>query len=127
MLYSGFDCLALTQPCRSGEIGRRAGLKIPWGLPPVWVRFPPPAPLDSVAPLLRSWQAIRRRSTLGEATVLTGSTEPRMNAFMSSSRLTEFTFRYPDRFLPPACTGGYAVEHQFEHADFPRRECRFIS
>jgi hypothetical protein len=30
--------------CRSGETGRRAGLKIPWGSPPVWVRFPPPAP-----------------------------------------------------------------------------------
>src|SRR5262249_33118728 len=29
---------------RSGETGRRAGLKIPWGSPPVWVRFPPPAP-----------------------------------------------------------------------------------
>ena len=28
---------------RSGETGRRAGLKIPWGSPPVWVRFPPPA------------------------------------------------------------------------------------
>src|SRR3990172_2072692 len=30
--------------CRSGETGRRARLKILWGLPPVWVRFPPPAP-----------------------------------------------------------------------------------
>src|SRR4051794_29623367 len=29
---------------RSGETGRRAGLKIRWGLPPVRVRFPPPAP-----------------------------------------------------------------------------------
>src|SRR5204863_2264256 len=29
---------------RSGETGRRAGLKIPWGLHPVRVRFPPPAP-----------------------------------------------------------------------------------
>src|SRR6185437_7308853 len=29
---------------RSGETGRRAGLKIRWALPPVWVRFPPPAP-----------------------------------------------------------------------------------
>ncbi len=29
---------------RSGETGRRAGLKIPWGSPPVWVQFPPPAP-----------------------------------------------------------------------------------
>ena len=29
---------------RSGETGRRAGLKIPWGSPPVRVRFPPPAP-----------------------------------------------------------------------------------
>jgi hypothetical protein len=29
---------------RSGETGRRAGLKIPWGSLPVWVRFPPPAP-----------------------------------------------------------------------------------
>jgi hypothetical protein len=28
---------------RSGETGRRAGLKIPWGSPPVRVRFPPPA------------------------------------------------------------------------------------
>src|SRR5262245_29273109 len=28
---------------RSGETGRRAGLKIRWGLPPVRVRFPPPA------------------------------------------------------------------------------------
>src|SRR6185503_4311438 len=32
--------------CRSGETGRRAGLKIPWGSPPVWVRFPPPAPFS---------------------------------------------------------------------------------
>lgn len=32
-------------PGRSGEIGRRARLKILWGLPPVWVRFPPPAPV----------------------------------------------------------------------------------
>src|SRR5918994_951771 len=30
--------------CRSGETGRRAGLKIRWALPPVWVRPPPPAP-----------------------------------------------------------------------------------
>jgi hypothetical protein len=30
--------------CRSGETGRRAGLKIPRGLRLVWVRFPPPAP-----------------------------------------------------------------------------------
>ncbi len=30
--------------CRSGETGRRAGLKIPWALPPVSVRFRPPAP-----------------------------------------------------------------------------------
>ena len=30
---------------RSGETGRRAGLKIRWGLPPVRVRFPPPAPI----------------------------------------------------------------------------------
>ena len=29
---------------RSGETGRRAGLKIPWGSLPVRVRFPPPAP-----------------------------------------------------------------------------------
>jgi hypothetical protein len=43
--------------CRSGETGRRAGLKIPRGASLVWVRFPPPAPLDSVAPLPRSWQA----------------------------------------------------------------------
>ena len=27
-------------PCRSGETGRRAGLKIPWALRPVWVRPP---------------------------------------------------------------------------------------
>src|SRR4051812_16423664 len=33
-----FDCR------RSGETGRRAGLRIPWGSPPVRVRFPPPAP-----------------------------------------------------------------------------------
>ena len=32
---------------RSGETGRRAGLKIPWGLRPVRVRFPPPAPPNS--------------------------------------------------------------------------------
>src|SRR5262245_49058664 len=30
--------------CRSGETGRRAGLKIPFGSPRVWVRPPPPAP-----------------------------------------------------------------------------------
>jgi hypothetical protein len=30
--------------CRSGETGRRAGLKIPWGSLPVRVRPPPPAP-----------------------------------------------------------------------------------
>src|SRR5262249_13999513 len=34
----------LVSQSRSGETGRRAGLKIPWGLPPVRVRFPPPAP-----------------------------------------------------------------------------------
>ena len=44
VLYSTSACLALFTLCRSGETGRRAGLKIPWGLPPVWVRFPPPAP-----------------------------------------------------------------------------------
>jgi hypothetical protein len=36
---------------RSGETGRRAGLKIPWGSPPVRVRFPPPAPANSFYPL----------------------------------------------------------------------------
>ena len=42
---------------RSGETGRRAGLKIRWALPPVWVRFPPPAPraaLRRVKPELES-------------------------------------------------------------------------
>ncbi len=32
---------------RSGETGRRAGFKIPWGSLPVWVRVPPPAPRNS--------------------------------------------------------------------------------
>ena len=35
---------------RSGETGRRAGFKIPWGSLPVWVRVPPPAPHASTAP-----------------------------------------------------------------------------
>ena len=47
MLYSPLACLAPILTCRSGETGRRAGLKIPWGSPPVWVRFPPPAPIES--------------------------------------------------------------------------------
>src|SRR5215472_13542751 len=44
-IYCGFDLqVCPSHPCRSGETGRRAGLKIPWGLLPVRVRFPPPAP-----------------------------------------------------------------------------------
>ena len=39
---------------RSGETGRRAGLKIPWGSPPVRVRFPPPAPIPSMKSPIRS-------------------------------------------------------------------------
>jgi hypothetical protein len=36
--------------CRSGETGRRAGLKIPFPSLGVWVQFPPPAPFDSANP-----------------------------------------------------------------------------
>jgi len=36
-----------TAGCRSGGTGRRAGFKIPLGLPPVRVRLPPSAPLKS--------------------------------------------------------------------------------
>ena len=49
-LYSRFGPHLLFRQRRSGETGRRAGLKIPWGSPPVRVRFPPPAP--AVARLL---------------------------------------------------------------------------
>jgi hypothetical protein len=35
---------------RSGEIGRRAGLKIQSGATRVWVRIPPPAPTFSKLP-----------------------------------------------------------------------------
>src|SRR4030095_897607 len=42
------DCSSTTG--RSGETGRRAGLKIPWGSPPVWVRFPPPALASACLP-----------------------------------------------------------------------------
>ena len=38
--------LRVTPSSRSGETGRRAGLKIPWGSLPVSVRFRPPAPTN---------------------------------------------------------------------------------
>src|SRR5262245_53780039 len=41
--YIACPCI-LSVRGRSGETGRRAGLKIRWGSLPVWVRFPPPAP-----------------------------------------------------------------------------------
>ena len=43
-------CHGLNNEGRSGETGRRAGFKIPWGSLPVWVRVPPPAPHSSTAP-----------------------------------------------------------------------------
>ena len=38
----GCDIISAHQ-CRSGEIGRRAGLKIQFSSRRVWVRLPPPA------------------------------------------------------------------------------------
>jgi hypothetical protein len=55
--YTRVPVSAFPSPtCRSGEIGRRAGLKIPWGSPPVWVRFPPPAPAFAHLPACHSPQ-----------------------------------------------------------------------
>lgn len=46
MASSRHSCtLFVPAPCRSGGTGRRAGLKIQWGVTLVWVRFPSPAPL----------------------------------------------------------------------------------
>ena len=49
---------------RSGETGRRAGLKIRWGLPPVWVRFPPPAPISQSLTRFRSSRLWRDRASV---------------------------------------------------------------
>ena len=61
--------LRVTPSSRSGETGRRAGLKIPWGSLPVSVRFRPPAPnyLDNLQILairsqLNAWHTVRLAS-----------------------------------------------------------------
>ena len=35
------------EPSRSGLLPIRMSCAIPWGSPPVWVRFPPPAPINT--------------------------------------------------------------------------------
>jgi hypothetical protein len=63
-----------SSPGRSGETGRRAGLKIPWGSLPVWVRFPPPAPIAAQArpefpsPFTWAWAGRCSRWSVGSTT-----------------------------------------------------------
>ena len=109
MLYSPFDCRAPILTCRSGETGRRAGLKIPWGSPPVWVRFPPPAP--AFAPL-------RLATLLGELRLGKPVHTRRLSRRSCGRRAAIRTTAKADRSRsPPAChsprgaTAGQASPH----------------
>ena len=109
MLYSAFDCRVPILTCRSGETGRRAGLKIPWGSPPVWVRFPPPAP--AFAPL-------RLATLLGELRLGKPVHTRRLSRRSCGRRAAIRTTAKADRSRsPPAChsprgaTAGQASPH----------------